>query len=117
MPHWHKIVRSLAWVALILVLTRIGLQVAIMSVTQPAASAGAVPSARFDVLEKTVLVGTHDTQVQAQFALHNAGQRRLVVRQLRRACCYGDVSWTSPIWIAGSPTLSATCTMYVERPE
>jgi len=30
---------------------------------------------------------------------------------------YGDVSWISPIWIAGSPTLSATCTMYVERPE
>jgi Flp pilus assembly protein TadG len=30
---------------------------------------------------------------------------------------YGDVSWISPIWFAGSPTLSATCTMYVERPE
>lgn len=30
---------------------------------------------------------------------------------------YGDVSWISPIWIAGSPTLSATCSMYVERPE
>jgi Flp pilus assembly protein TadG len=30
---------------------------------------------------------------------------------------YGDVSWISPIWIAGSPTLSASATMYVERPE
>jgi Flp pilus assembly protein TadG len=30
---------------------------------------------------------------------------------------YGDVSWISPIWIAGSPTLSATCKMDVERPE
>ena len=30
---------------------------------------------------------------------------------------YGDVSWISPIWIAGSPTLSASSTMYVERPE
>ena len=30
---------------------------------------------------------------------------------------YGDVSWISPIWIAGSPTLSATSTMHVERPE
>ena len=30
---------------------------------------------------------------------------------------YGDVSWISPIWVAGSPTLSATCTMHAERPE
>jgi len=30
---------------------------------------------------------------------------------------YGDVSWISPIWVAGSPTLSATSTMRVERPE
>jgi len=30
---------------------------------------------------------------------------------------YGDVSWISPIWFAGSPTLSATSTMHVERPE
>ncbi len=30
---------------------------------------------------------------------------------------YGDVSWISPIWVAGSPTLSASSTMYVERPE
>ncbi len=30
---------------------------------------------------------------------------------------YGNVSWITPIWIAGSPTLSASCTMYVERPE
>jgi hypothetical protein len=30
---------------------------------------------------------------------------------------YGDVSWISPIWVAGSPTLSAATTMRVERPE
>jgi Flp pilus assembly protein TadG len=30
---------------------------------------------------------------------------------------YGDVSWISPLWIAGSPTLSASSTMYVERAE
>ncbi len=30
---------------------------------------------------------------------------------------YGDVSWISPIWIAGSPTLSASSTMKVERPD
>jgi len=29
---------------------------------------------------------------------------------------YGDVSWL-PIWVAGSPTLSATSMMFVERPE
>jgi len=30
---------------------------------------------------------------------------------------YGDVSWISPIWVAGSPTLSAASIMRVERPE
>jgi len=87
MQYWQKIVRPLAWVVLILVLTRIGLRAAIVSVTQPAASADAVPSAQFDALEQGVLVGPNDTQVQGQFTLHNAGQKRLVVRQLRRACC------------------------------
>jgi hypothetical protein len=87
MRYLQKVVRPLAWVVLILVLTRIGLRAAIVSVTQPAASADAVPSARFDTLAQGVVVGPHDTQVEAQFALHNAGQRRLVVRQLRRACC------------------------------
>jgi len=87
MRYLQKVVRPLAWVVLILVLTRIGLRAAIESVTQPAASADAVPAARFDVLEQGVLVGPHDEDATAQFALHNAGQRRLVVRQLRRACC------------------------------
>jgi len=87
MQYWQKIVRPLAWVVLILVLTRIGLRAAIESVTKPAASAGAVPSARFDVLEQGVLVGPNDENATALFTLSNAGQHRLVVRQMRRACC------------------------------
>jgi|GEM_PF-2326596 len=30
---------------------------------------------------------------------------------------YGSVSWMTPLWVAGSPTISASSTMYVERPE
>jgi hypothetical protein len=87
MQHWQKIVRPLAWVVLILVLTRIGLRAAIESVTKPAASADAVPAARFDVLEHAVVVGPQDEDATAEFALSNAGERRLVVRKSRRACC------------------------------
>ena len=87
MPHWQKVVRSLAWVALILVLTRIGLQVAILSVTSPAGAEGEKPAAVFDVRQQEVLVGPEDTDVSARFPVHNVGQRRLVVRYLRRACC------------------------------
>jgi hypothetical protein len=87
MQHWQKIVRPVAWVILVLVLTRIGLRAAIESVTRPAGAVDEVPAARFDVLEQGVVVGPDDFDVAAQFSVHNAGQRRLVVRQLRRACC------------------------------
>ncbi len=84
---WQRIVRPLAWVVLVLLLARIGLRAAVHSVTQPASREGEVAAAHFDKLEQGVVVTDAEGEVAADFVVRNAGQHRLVVRLLRRACC------------------------------
>lgn len=87
MRFWQKIVRPLAWVVLVLLIARIGLRAAIDSATKPAGTSGAVPAAQFQPPTREVVVREDDAEIAALFHVRNAGQRRLVVSQLRRACC------------------------------
>jgi hypothetical protein len=84
---WQKIVRPIAWAVLVLLLVRIGLRAAMHSVTEPAGRNGDVAAAVFDKLEQGVVVAEPVGEVAAQFAVRNAGQRRLVIQLVRRACC------------------------------